>query len=180
MNEVRTIEVIDADIANVKAALENVRGTETEVYARIVGYYRSVRNWNKGKRDEYDLRKHFVLSGVPEMTSENTLSETQNEETSCITTVAKIIDNENDMNYEFFTRRTCPNCQPVKKYLEDADVSGKQIDVDTEEGLARAAEIGIFSTPTVVVFGADGTEIGRTHDAVGISELFALKAENVA
>ena len=43
-----------------KEALKNVHGTETEVYARIVGYYRSVRNWNKGKRDEYDHRKMFV------------------------------------------------------------------------------------------------------------------------
>ena len=53
----RTIEEIDADIEATRAALADVHGSETEVYARIVGYYRAVRNWNKGKREEYDHRK---------------------------------------------------------------------------------------------------------------------------
>lgn len=35
-------------------------GKETEVYARIVGYYRVVRNWNAGKKEEYKHRKNFV------------------------------------------------------------------------------------------------------------------------
>ena len=34
-------------------------GAECEVYARIVGYYRSVRNWNKGKKEEYRERVMF-------------------------------------------------------------------------------------------------------------------------
>ncbi len=56
----RKVAEIDADIAKVKAEMENVHGTTTEVYARIVGYYRSVRNWNPGKREEYAQRKLFV------------------------------------------------------------------------------------------------------------------------
>ncbi|MDR0305139.1 MAG: ribonucleoside triphosphate reductase [Chitinispirillales bacterium] len=34
-------------------------GKDTEVYSRIVGYYRPVKNWNKGKRAEYDNRKLY-------------------------------------------------------------------------------------------------------------------------
>lgn len=34
-------------------------GAETEVYSRIVGYMRPVSQWNKGKRAEFDDRKHF-------------------------------------------------------------------------------------------------------------------------
>lgn len=60
----RTIEEINSDISKVKAELENVKGNETEVYARIVGYYRSVRNWNKGKREEYNHRKMFSAENV--------------------------------------------------------------------------------------------------------------------
>lgn len=56
----RTIEEINADIAEVKAELNDVHGTTCEVYARIVGYYRSVRNWNPGKRDEFKKRKLFI------------------------------------------------------------------------------------------------------------------------
>lgn len=34
-------------------------GADTEVYSRIVGYYRPVGNWNKGKREEYFERTTF-------------------------------------------------------------------------------------------------------------------------
>ena len=56
----RTLAEIESDIARVQAEMQDVHGTTTEVYARIVGYYRSVRNWNKGKREEYNHRKLFV------------------------------------------------------------------------------------------------------------------------
>jgi ribonucleoside-triphosphate reductase len=36
-------------------------GKKTEVYSRIVGYYRPVSLWNKGKRQEYKERKEFVV-----------------------------------------------------------------------------------------------------------------------
>jgi ribonucleoside-triphosphate reductase len=36
-------------------------GAECEVYARIVGYYRSVKNWNAGKVEEYKHRLNFVV-----------------------------------------------------------------------------------------------------------------------
>jgi ribonucleoside-triphosphate reductase (formate) len=36
-------------------------GQPTEVYSRIVGYFRSVRLWNKGKRQEFDDRKEFKV-----------------------------------------------------------------------------------------------------------------------
>lgn len=42
-----------------KEKLKNVQGTACEVYARIVGYYRPVDNWNKGKQEEYENRKNF-------------------------------------------------------------------------------------------------------------------------
>lgn len=57
--KMRTLEQVNADIEKVKSALTNVKGSETEVYARIVGYYRSVRNWNKGKREEFGHRVMF-------------------------------------------------------------------------------------------------------------------------
>lgn len=35
---------------------------KTEVYSRIVGYYRPVQQWNKGKRAEYHARKTYKFS----------------------------------------------------------------------------------------------------------------------
>ncbi len=37
-------------------------GRETEVYSRVVGYYRPVKSWNKGKQEEFKLRKTFILT----------------------------------------------------------------------------------------------------------------------
>ena len=34
---------------------------ETEVYSRIVGYLRPVKQWNKGKKEEFKMRKEFKL-----------------------------------------------------------------------------------------------------------------------
>ena len=35
---------------------------ETEVYSRVVGYLRPVKQWNKGKRAEYSMRKNFKVA----------------------------------------------------------------------------------------------------------------------
>ncbi|NPA58713.1 MAG: ribonucleoside triphosphate reductase [Aquificae bacterium] len=37
-------------------------GEETEVYSRIVGYFRPVRNWNNGKKEEFKDRKGYRLA----------------------------------------------------------------------------------------------------------------------
>ncbi len=36
-------------------------GEETEVYSRITGYYRPVKNWNDGKIAEFENRKEYVI-----------------------------------------------------------------------------------------------------------------------
>lgn len=35
---------------------------ECEVYSRVVGYYRPVQNWNKGKQEEFKFRKEYKLT----------------------------------------------------------------------------------------------------------------------
>lgn len=37
-------------------------GRGTEIYSRVVGYYRPVKSWNKGKQEEFKLRKSFILA----------------------------------------------------------------------------------------------------------------------
>jgi ribonucleoside-triphosphate reductase len=36
-------------------------GKDTEVYSRVVGYYRPVQAWNKGKQKEYSERQQYVV-----------------------------------------------------------------------------------------------------------------------
>ncbi|HHI96868.1 MAG TPA: hypothetical protein ENJ96_03355 [Thermodesulfatator atlanticus] len=38
-----------------------VKAVPVEVYSRVVGYFRPVQNWNKGKQQEFKERKHIPL-----------------------------------------------------------------------------------------------------------------------
>jgi hypothetical protein len=40
-----------------------VRRIAVEVYSRVVGYFRPVNQWNKGKREEFGERKPYSLGG---------------------------------------------------------------------------------------------------------------------
>ncbi|MFO8182738.1 MAG: anaerobic ribonucleoside-triphosphate reductase [Candidatus Aegiribacteria sp.] len=40
---------------------DRIRAIKTEVYSRIVGYYRPVQSWNKGKREEFSQREYVTL-----------------------------------------------------------------------------------------------------------------------
>jgi len=175
--KVRDIEAIEADIARTKEALSQVRGTETEVYARIVGYYRSVRNWNKGKREEYNHRKQFVYEQTPSHKLTGTESMNQAVEQIC---EQHLVKHSDGIHYEFFARKTCPNCPPVKEYLENCTTEGSYIDVDTEQGLERARELQIFAAPTVVIFDAQGHEIARAHTAQELSAVLEPALELTA
>ncbi|MCP4104964.1 MAG: hypothetical protein GY749_05440 [Desulfobacteraceae bacterium] len=33
----------------------------TEIYSRVVGYFRPVANWNKGKKQEFEDRKTYEV-----------------------------------------------------------------------------------------------------------------------
>ena len=35
-----------------------------EVYSRVVGYFRPVNQWNKGKREEFKERKEFTINEI--------------------------------------------------------------------------------------------------------------------
>jgi len=43
------------------AEARRVRAVRTEVYSRIVGYYRPVQDWNKGKQEEFADRQYVDI-----------------------------------------------------------------------------------------------------------------------
>jgi ribonucleoside-triphosphate reductase len=61
---------IEAELSELKARLPLVKGRETEVYDRIVGYYRPVKNWNPGmtqnqkERVRFDMPKEVTCGNV--------------------------------------------------------------------------------------------------------------------
>ena len=174
--ETRTLAQVEQEIADTKAALQDVHGTETEVYARIVGYYRAVKHWNKGKRDEFDQRKMFTLAASKEYDI------TEADAPCECSAPAKMINaeakkdnpvmNTESVTYEMYTRKTCPNCPPVKEFMNNIEMSGRSIDVDTEEGLAEAAKKGVFASPTVIFYNAAGVETARCHNVEELEAVF--------
>lgn len=54
-----TKEELQQKISALKQQVKEARGTPCEVFSRVVGYMRTVQNWNKGKKEEFALRKMF-------------------------------------------------------------------------------------------------------------------------
>lgn len=61
IEDFKNVEEIDKKIEELKEKRDNVKGMETEIYARIVGYLREIKDWNLGKKEEYNDRKNFKV-----------------------------------------------------------------------------------------------------------------------
>lgn len=168
----KTLETINREIEALRAELETVEGTETEIYTRIVGYYRSVRNWNRGKREEYGKRRLFNVDkaftemdrGRPVFPAAGpAMSPDRNADTAEAPWAS----------YTLFYRAACPNCPPVKSIMDQVSAPGLDVNVDTDDGMTLAAEHSIYATPTVTFHDEDGTEVFRATDAVTLSRFLA-------
>jgi anaerobic ribonucleoside-triphosphate reductase len=116
-------------------------GRETEVYSRITGYYRPIKNWNDGKvaefheRKEYNIGDQLDLDETPLYTKEE-LAEKIN---ICL----------DGKKYLLFTTHTCPNCRLIKVVLDDHKIDYEMIYADDEPELAK--KYGIQTVPTLVI-----------------------------
>jgi ribonucleoside-triphosphate reductase len=184
----RNLEDIDRDLAAAREALAHVEGTPAEVYSRIVGYYRSVRNWNKGKREEYGERRLYTAStpaggAVPpgpslrqgaDDLSDNRALRLRPLERS----MAKVADTagKEEPRILLFMRPTCPACPSVKDAATRLGVPVDLVNADTEAGLAEAARRNVMSTPTAILLTGDGRELGRARDSTHIADFGKLMA----
>ena len=113
-------------------------GADTEVYSRITGYYRPVKNWNAGKTQEFKDRKTYSIEEMKSPVS--TVEEIKKEEKAPVV--------KTDSKVLLFTTKTCPNCSMIKKVLRD-----KQIDyelIDAEENVELSKKYNIVAVPTLV------------------------------
>ena len=162
----KELKKIDEKITFLKKQKSNVMGTQTEVYARIVGYYRSVRNWNKGKREEYNVRLNFSKLNP----GENTLP--KNLETVSSSNMTNKVNIEATKKYQYFYRTTCPNCPPVHTFLKELDLDGQHINVDENDGMALASKNDVMSAPTVILRDNNDKEIYRANNVELLKNAF--------
>jgi len=109
-------------------------GSVTEVYSRIVGYFRPIRQWNNGKREEFKDRLEY---------SENK-SLASKFRIKAVASINGSVQHEeeprsfSDMavhSYRIFTMPGCDKCADAKKYLGDMDMEGIIHDLASREGL---------------------------------------------
>ncbi|MCR5117509.1 MAG: ribonucleoside triphosphate reductase, partial [Lachnospiraceae bacterium] len=117
-------------------------GGETEVYSRITGYYRPVKNWNDGKAQEYINRTTYDIENSSLKRPVSTMIKISNEEDK----VEVDVNGAQNLAY-LFTTKTCPNCKLAKELLAGTDY----ILIDADENAELVQKYDVMQAPTLVV-----------------------------
>ena len=130
-------------------------GKETEVYSRITGYYRPVKNWNAGKTQEFKDRKTYnwhdeEAAKAPEAgCGDHACSiHAHHEEKQEAPKVTEPL---------LFTSTTCPNCKMAKMLLDRDHFAYKNIDAMENKELAMAYHIK--QAPTLLIPDGDSYKV---------------------
>ena len=114
-------------------------GKDAEVYSRITGYYRPVKNWNDGKAQEYKDRKVYNIANSMDKFEGKEIVEEVVEETC----------NVLEDGIYLFTTATCPNCRMAKNFLAQANVQFKEVLATDNPELTKS--LNVTQAPTLVV-----------------------------
>lgn len=113
----------------------------TEVYSRITGYYRPVKNWNAGKSQEFKNRKVYIHGRMADQSAKKdavpVLEKIQKEEPENNTT--RII---------LFTAPGCSKCAVAKRLLKNKD--NLEL-VNVRNDLEQVEKYKIQAIPAVVI-----------------------------
>jgi len=103
-------------------------GKDAEVYSRITGYYRPVRNWNDGKAQEFLDRKEYVVEEAAGQKDQLLL----------------------------FTTPTCASCAMVKKQLAQAGIAYTLINAAEHQDLVE--RYAVQQAPSLVAITKAGMQ----------------------
>ena len=137
---------------------------EAEVYSRITGYYRPVKNWNDGKSQEFKDRKVYdtMRSGVllnrgaaagAQAVGRPAVQEKEDHSAAAVnasdTAPVKAADGIPTM----YVKNHCPKCKGAEQRFKINKVEYKVVNCSEHMDIAR--ELGITQTPTII--DPDGT-----------------------
>ncbi len=136
-------------------------GEDTEVYSRITGYYRPVKNWNDGKSAEFKDRRVYDIANSKFEKSERVVDHAH-----CCPEVEKKEISLKDADVTLFATKTCPKCKIAAQLLEQKGVNFQKLLV--EENVELAKKLQLKQAPSLVISNGDEAEI--------IADLPAIKA----
>lgn len=140
-------------------------GKATEVYSRITGYYRPVRNWNDGKSSEFENRKTYEpeeLFSVNRNLLEEAGVEMPRVGTQTLGRANRVEAPKSNSDAEkmiLVTTKTCPNCQAAKNYLNQAGIEYDVILADEADGAEIAVQYNVSAAPTLIVQSGEEAEL---------------------
>ncbi|NCB52002.1 MAG: ribonucleoside triphosphate reductase [Clostridia bacterium] len=125
-----------------------------EVYSRITGYYRPVRNWNAGKTQEYKERRVYDIASSHLDPVKHAGNPSQENSVKNETPTANIGKAGTAL---LFTTPTCPNCRLAVSMLDKAGIKYEKLDAN--ENAELAIRYGAKQAPTLVV--TDGSNFDK-------------------
>ena len=130
-------------------------GAPAEVYSRITGYYRPVKNWNDGKSQEFEDRVTYKIDDKDCACKKEEPKKTKKKSSKKASTKAML-----------FVTKTCPNCQIAKRVLDEAGISYDVI--DAEENSELTNEFEVTQAPTLIT--KDGEKIANASNITKYAE----------
>lgn len=162
---------------------------ETEVYSRITGYYRPVKNWNDGKSQEFADRVEYDL-GHSHL---RTVSHSGGEAVAVSDDVAAALGEaapaeapETDIpassslpaGLYLVATRTCPNCKFAAAEMDAAGIAYEEL--LAEENVELAQRYRIMQAPTLLSVSPEGSVDIVPGAASVFQRINAMKAQVVA
>lgn len=137
-------------------------GKAAEVYSRITGYYRPVRNWNDGKVSEFKNRRTYDPLTIDRTgaASCGAPSETEKPKRAAEAPVPKQAAAPlPESSVILLSTKTCPNCRMAKRMLSDAGIPFRLLYAEDADGAAVAKAYDISAVPTLLAKENDAVQL---------------------
>mgnify|MGYP000236447406 FL=1 len=162
---------------------------ETEVYSRITGYYRPVKNWNDGKSQEFADRVEYDLGHSHLHAASHSGGEAvavSDDVAAALGEVAPVEAPEPEIpassslpaGLYLVATRTCPNCKFAAAEMDAAGIAYEEL--LAEENVELAQRYRIMQAPTLLSVSPEGSVDIVPGAASVFQHINAMKAQVVA
>ncbi|MEG0619567.1 MAG: ribonucleoside triphosphate reductase [Raoultibacter sp.] len=157
---------------------------ETEVYSRITGYYRPVKNWNEGKAQEFKDRTVYNV-GASKLVKADACVAAAAQATGVLAATEEVLEVAQPAQpvetcvasvlpegLYMVATHTCPNCKHAEQLMEDAGIAHEVLLAEENQDLAR--RYNIMQAPTLLEVSAEGQARIISGAAAVFKEINAL------